>query len=342
MRSSLLSRVDILPKYSPAWVECQPVSPVRPRRSRLLSFVAADTFPFSSLPPALFCIFMPRPPHPDSAAPDGAEHGPFACFHPITTEWFKAVFDEPTAPQRMGWPVIARGESALILAPTGTGKTLSAFLWCLDRLMLHPRPAGRKKGTRIVYVSPLKALAVDVERNLRSPLAGMANMARRMGVSFREPTISVRTGDTPQRERARYRREPSDILITTPESLYLLLTSQAADALRTVDTVIVDEIHALVPTKRGAHLALSLERLEALVKKPLQRIGLSATQRPLEEVARFLGGVEIQGREEQGPGTRDQKNKGRNIMIRELIQPKRRRRTGVRIFAIRRRCVIVR
>src|SRR5215472_16287097 len=306
MRSSLLSRVDILPKYSPAWVECQPVSPVRPRRSRLLSFVAADTFPFSSLPPALFCIFMPRPPHPDSAAPDGAEHGPFACFHPITTEWFKAVFDEPTAPQRMGWPVIARGESALILAPTGTGKTLSAFLWCLDRLMLHPRPAGRKKGTRIVYVSPLKALAVDVERNLRSPLVGIANCARRRGVQFHEPTISVRTGDTPQRERARYRREPSDILITTPESLYLLLTSQAADALRTVDTVIVDEIHALVPTKRGAHLALSLERLEALVKKPLQRIGLSATQRPLEEVARFLGGVEIQGREEQGPGTRDQ------------------------------------
>ncbi len=221
------------------------------------------------------------------------EADPFACFHPVTAAWFKAVFDGPTAPQRMGWPVIARGESALILAPTGTGKTLTAFLWCLDRLMLHPGPRGQQDGTRVVYVSPLKALAVDVERNLRSPLAGIANVARRMGVPFREPTISVRTGDTPQKERALFRRHPADILITTPESLYLLLTSQSAEALRTVDTVIIDEIHALVPTKRGAHLALSMERLEALVGKPLQRIGLSATQRPLEEVARFLGGVEL-------------------------------------------------
>ncbi len=217
---------------------------------------------------------------------------PFACFHPVTAEWFKAVFDAPTAPQRTGWPVIARGESALILAPTGTGKTLTAFLWCLDRLMLHPSQTGEKKGCRIVYVSPLKALAVDVERNLRSPLAGIANMARRRGVEFHEPAISVRTGDTPQRERAKFARQPADILITTPESLYLLLTSQSSEALRTVDTVIIDEIHALVPTKRGAHLSLTLERLEALTKRRLQRIGLSATQRPLEEVARFLGGVE--------------------------------------------------
>jgi ATP-dependent Lhr-like helicase len=231
----------------------------------------------------------PNPDVPDSSAP---ALDPFACFHPVTAEWFRAVFDAPTAPQRLGWPVIARGESALILAPTGTGKTLTAFLWCLDRLMLHSPPAGRKAGCRIVYVSPLKALAVDVERNLRSPLAGIANMARRRGVEFHEPTISVRTGDTPQRERARFARHPAEILITTPESLYLLLTSQAAEALRTVDTVIVDEIHALVPTKRGAHLALSLERLEALTRRRLQRIGLSATQRPLEEVARFLGGVE--------------------------------------------------
>jgi len=243
----------------------------------------------------------PKPAQPNPNLPDhdpcanpAPDDGPFACFHPVTAEWFKAVFDVPTAPQRMGWPVIARGESALILAPTGTGKTLAAFLWCLDRLMLQAAKFGEKKGCRIVYVSPLKALAVDVERNLRSPLAGMANMARRRGVEFREPTISVRTGDTPQRERARFARHPAEILITTPESLYLLLTSQASEALRTVDTVIIDEIHALVPTKRGAHLALSLERLEALTKRRLQRIGLSATQRPLEEVARFLGGVESQ------------------------------------------------
>ena len=257
----------------------------------------------------------PTPPESDSPIADPClplppEADPFASFHPVTAEWFRAVFDAPTAPQRRGWPVIARGESALILAPTGTGKTLTAFLWCLDRLMLQPpktaelaalpKPTpspkvssvGRKEGCRIVYVSPLKALAVDVERNLRSPLAGIANMARRRGVEFREATISVRTGDTPQRERARFARHPADILITTPESLYLLLTSQASDALRTVDTVIIDEIHALVPTKRGAHLALSLERLEALTRRRLQRIGLSATQRPLEEVARFLGGVE--------------------------------------------------
>jgi ATP-dependent Lhr-like helicase len=243
-------------------------------------------------------------------------------FHPITAAWFRAVFDGPTAPQREGWPAIARGESTLILAPTGTGKTLAAFLWCLDQLMMRGDNAETARGCRVVYLSPLKALAADVERNLRSPLAGIANMAQRAGVPVRIPEISMRTGDTPAKERARFRRHPGDILITTPESLYLMLTSEAGEALRTVETVIVDEIHALVPTKRGAHMALSLERLEALVKasggKRLQRIGLSATQRPLEEVARFLGGAEGQGSgaRVQGPEGKDGEVAG---SVRELL-----------------------
>jgi ATP-dependent helicase Lhr and Lhr-like helicase len=214
-----------------------------------------------------------------------------SLFHPAVRAWFSATFGEPTRPQARGWPAIARGESTLILAPTGSGKTLSAFLWCLDRLMFAPEPPKAKR-CRALYISPLKALAVDVERNLRVPLAGIAQAALERGDTHVLPAIAVRTGDTPQTERARFSREPADILITTPESLYLLLTSNAREALRSIETVIIDEIHALVPTKRGAHLMLSLERLAALCARPLQRIGLSATQRPLDEVARFLGGTE--------------------------------------------------
>ncbi len=215
---------------------------------------------------------------------------PLALFHAPTRAWFEAVFTAPTRPQALGWPAIARGDSTLILAPTGTGKTLAAFQWCIDRLMFAPVPA-KDKRCRVLYISPIKALAVDVERNLRAPLAGIAMAARAEGVAFHEPTIAIRTGDTPAAERARFARRPADILITTPESIYLLLTSNAREVLRSVETVVLDEIHALVPTKRGSHLALSLERLEALCGRKLQRIGLSATQRPLDEVARFLGGA---------------------------------------------------
>jgi ATP-dependent Lhr-like helicase len=220
-------------------------------------------------------------------------------FHATVRQWFDAVFPGPTRPQRMGWPAISRGDSTLILAPTGTGKTLTAFLWAIDKLMFEPIP-GRKERCRVLYISPIKALAVDVERNLQAPLVGIAAIAQREAVEFHVPQVAIRTGDTPASERARFGRSPTDILITTPESLYLLLTSNSRDVLRSIETVIIDEIHAVVPTKRGSHLALSLERLEELCGRKLQRIGLSATQRPLEEVARFLGGaVSVAGRKRE-------------------------------------------
>ncbi len=263
-------------------------------------------------------------------------------FHETVRDWFTASFPAPTRAQDLGWPAIAKGDWTLIFAPTGSGKTLTAFLWALNQLMFvngerggasgeretgdsRQGPAIREqagpeglrmaqsrkraiagkaakqrtarqsdaaKRCRVVYISPLKALAVDVERNLRAPLAGIANLASERGTSFTMPSIAIRTGDTPPKERTRFLKDPSDILITTPESIYLMLTSGARELLRNVETIILDEIHALVPSKRGAHLALSLERLARNCEKPPQRIGLSATQRPLEEVARFLGGCD--------------------------------------------------
>jgi ATP-dependent Lhr-like helicase len=217
---------------------------------------------------------------------------PLSGFSAATADWFAATFADPTAAQSQGWPAIARGEHTLICAPTGSGKTLAAFLWCLDRLMSEPVPSDPLRRLRVLYVSPLKALVHDVNRNLRSPLAGIALAARNRSESAREVQVAMRTGDTPADERRAFGKRPPDILVTTPESLYLLLTSAAREALRGVEWVIIDEIHALAGTKRGAHLALSLERLEALTTSKPQRIGLSATQRPLSVVAGYLGGRE--------------------------------------------------
>ncbi|MDH6180947.1 ATP-dependent Lhr-like helicase [Microbacteriaceae bacterium SG_E_30_P1] len=208
-------------------------------------------------------------------------------FSPATRDWFEGAFAEPTPAQLGAWDAVASGQHALVVAPTGSGKTLAAFLWSIDRLISDPEVS---RGTRVLYVSPLKALGVDVERNLRSPIVGVTRSAARLGLDVVAPTVGVRSGDTTSQERRALARTPPDILITTPESLYLMLTSQARETLRGVETVILDEVHAVASTKRGAHLALSLERLDALLPTRAQRIGLSATVRPLEEVARFLGG----------------------------------------------------
>ncbi|MGE0081127.1 MAG: DEAD/DEAH box helicase [Thiohalomonadaceae bacterium] len=209
-------------------------------------------------------------------------------FAPAVDAWFRAAHAAPTAAQARGWPVIAQGRHALIVAPTGSGKTLAAFLYAIDRCMQLPREAPA--GVRVLYVSPLKALVYDVERNLRAPLAGIQVAGERLGTPLRTLRVDVRTGDTPAQARRMQARHPGEILVTTPESLFLLLGSAARATLRTVHTVIVDEVHALLPTKRGVHLALSLERLAEITESEPQRIGLSATVRPLSEAAGFLGG----------------------------------------------------
>lgn len=222
-----------------------------------------------------------------------------STFHPLVRQWFQESFPAATDAQLKAWRQIEGGEHTLLLAPTGSGKTLAAFMFAINRLMFATPPATSSPGVRVLYISPLKALGVDVERNLRAPIAGVRAVAQRNGVEHRVPTVAVRSGDTSTADRTAILRHPPDILITTPESLYLLLTSRSRNILAGVETVIIDEIHSLVSGKRGTHLFLSLERLEDLRRrtdptcKAAQRIGLSATQRPLEEVARLLGGAEI-------------------------------------------------
>ncbi|HEX7671814.1 MAG TPA: DEAD/DEAH box helicase, partial [Polyangiaceae bacterium] len=219
-----------------------------------------------------------------------------SAFHPAVRTWFEREFGTETPPQRDGWPHIFARESTLIAAPTGSGKTLAAFLAAIDELVREGLAGTLGDEARVLYVSPLKALGNDIQRNLEVPLSGIASELSRMGLPAVGIRTMVRSGDTPARERARMTARPPHVVVTTPESLYILLTSEGGRRmLRTVRTVIVDEIHALVGDKRGSHLSLSLARLDALTEKPVQRIGLSATQRPIERVARFLVGQSTSG-----------------------------------------------
>src|SRR5262245_27381368 len=211
--------------------------------------------------------------------------------HPLVRDWFVSRFGTPTEPQELGWPHILEGRTTLISAPTGSGKTLAAFLVCIDRLVRKALYGELADETEILYISPLKALGNDIQKNLEGPLGEILQLAGQRGLLMPEIRVGVRTGDTLQHERRAMLLRPPHILVTTPESLYILLTAERSRAnLSHVDTIIVDEIHAVADDKRGAHLALSLERLEALQERPPVRIGLSATQKPIEVVARFLVG----------------------------------------------------
>ena len=216
---------------------------------------------------------------------------PLHFFHPIVSQWFSDTFGQPTRAQALGWAAIREHRHTLIAAPTGSGKTLAAFLTTIDDLVRQSADAPLPDEVRVVYVSPLKALSADIHKNLAEPRAAIERLAEAAGLPLPRITSAVRTGDTPASERAAMLKSPPHILVTTPESLYLLLTAaRSREMLRTVRTVIVDEIHAVIGTRRGAHLALTLERLQAVATAPLLRIGLSATQKPIEEVAKFLTG----------------------------------------------------
>src|SRR5688572_22251214 len=235
------------------------------------------------------CTIQSRPPMPLSR------------FHPVLQRWFSETLGEPTAAQRQGWAAIRERRHTLIAAPTGSGKTLAAFLAALDDLFQEGLTAPLPDEVRVVYVSPLKALSADIHKNLAEPRKGIRRIAEEMGLEAPRITAAVRTGDTTQSERAAMVKTPPHILVTTPESLYLLLTAERSRAmLRTARTVIVDEIHAVIGTRRGAHLAVTLERLQEVAEAPLLRLGLSATQKPIEEVAKYLAGCHPERSE--GPG----------------------------------------